>query len=162
MVKARGRNLHFGIREFASGAVANGLALVQDSTVLVDVPDLLRLRARRYPARAMEIPVIAIFTHDSIGVGEDGPTHQPVEQLALPWAIPSLLVMRPADANEVVEAWRTIMPMRHEPVAPVLTRQASPTLDRASMHRLRRGAGWVRARRPGGRRPGGHPHRQRQ
>ena len=75
--------------------------------------------------------MIAIFTHDSIGVGEDGPTHQPVEQLASLRAIPSLLVMRPADANEVVEAWRTIMPMRHEPVALVLTRQAVPTLDRS-------------------------------
>ena len=78
----------------------------------------------------MEIPVIYIFTHDSIGVGEDGPTHQPVEQLASLRAIPGLITLRPADANEVVEAWRVIMQLRHEPVALILTRQALPTLDR--------------------------------
>ena len=132
VVKARGRNLHFGIREFVSGAVANGLALSKIrpfwSTFLI-FSDFARGAIRL--SALMEIPVIAIFTHDSIGVGEDGPTHQPVEQLASLRAIPSLLVMRPADANEVVEAWRTIMPMRHEPVALVLTRQAVPTLDRS-------------------------------
>ena len=131
VVKARGRNLHFGIREFVSGAVANGLALSKIrpfwSTFLI-FSDFARGAIRL--SALMEIPVIAIFTHDSIGVGEDGPTHQPVEQLASLRAVPSLLVMRPADANEVVEAWRTIMPMRHEPVALVLTRQAVPTLDR--------------------------------
>jgi transketolase len=79
----------------------------------------------------MEIPVIHIFTHDSIGVGEDGPTHQPVEHLASLRAIPGLITLRPADANEVVEAWRVIMQLRHEPVALILTRQAVPTLDRA-------------------------------
>ena len=79
----------------------------------------------------MEIPVIHIFTHDSIGVGEDGPTHQPVEHLASLRAIPGLIVLRPADANETVEAWRVIMPLRHEPVALILTRQALPVLDRA-------------------------------
>jgi transketolase len=78
----------------------------------------------------MEIPAIHIFTHDSIGVGEDGPTHQPVEQLASLRAIPGLIVLRPADANEVVEAWRVIMQLRHEPVALILTRQNLPTLDR--------------------------------
>lgn len=78
----------------------------------------------------MEIPVIHIFTHDSIGVGEDGPTHQPVEQLASLRAIPGLIVLRPADANEVVEAWRVIMQLRHQPVALILTRQNLPTLDR--------------------------------
>jgi transketolase len=75
--------------------------------------------------------VIHVFTHDSIGVGEDGPTHQPIEQLAALRAMPHLIVIRPADANEVVEAWRTIMPLRHQPVALILTRQALPTLDRA-------------------------------
>jgi transketolase len=78
----------------------------------------------------MEIPVIYIFTHDSIGVGEDGPTHQPVEHLATLRAIPGLITIRPADANEVVEAWRVIMQLRHEPVALILTRQALPTFDR--------------------------------
>ena len=78
----------------------------------------------------MEIPVIHIFTHDSIGVGEDGPTHQPIEQLASLRAIPGLITFRPADANEVVEAWRMIMQFRHEPVALILSRQALPTLDR--------------------------------
>jgi len=78
----------------------------------------------------MEIPVIHIFTHDSIGVGEDGPTHQPVEQLAALRAVPGLLIIRPADANEVVEAWRFIMPLQHQPVTLIQTRQALPTLDR--------------------------------
>ena len=78
----------------------------------------------------MEIPVIYIFTHDSIGVGEDGPTHQPIEQLPSLRAIPGLIVLRPADANEVVEAWKVIMKLHHEPAALILTRQALPTLDR--------------------------------
>jgi transketolase len=91
----------------------------------------------------MEIPVVHIFTHDSIGVGEDGPTHQPVEHVASLRAIPGLIVLRPADANEVVEAWRVIMPLRHEPVALVLTRQALPILDRnkyAAADGVQRGA----------------------
>jgi transketolase len=91
----------------------------------------------------MELPVIHIFTHDSIGVGEDGPTHQPVEQLASLRAIPGLITLRPADANETVEAWRMIMRLRHEPVALILTRQAVPTLDRttyASAEGVERGA----------------------
>jgi transketolase len=79
----------------------------------------------------MELPVIHIFTHDSIAVGEDGPTHQPIEQLASLRAIPGLITLRPADANEVVEAWRVIMQLRHDPVVLVLTRQAVPTLDRS-------------------------------
>jgi len=78
----------------------------------------------------MEIPVIHIFTHDSIGVGEDGPTHQPVEQLSSLRSVPGLITLRPGDANEVVEAWRVIMELHHEPVALILTRQALPTLDR--------------------------------
>jgi transketolase len=79
----------------------------------------------------MELPVIHIFTHDSIGVGEDGPTHQPVEQLASLRAIPGLIVLRPADANEVAEAWKVIMRLHHEPAALILTRQALPTIDRS-------------------------------
>jgi transketolase len=79
----------------------------------------------------MELPVIYVFTHDSIGVGEDGPTHQPVEQLASLRAIPGLITLRPADANEIAEAWRVILQLRHEPVALVLSRQALPTLDRS-------------------------------
>jgi transketolase len=79
----------------------------------------------------MELPAIHIFTHDSIGVGEDGPTHQPVEHFAALRAIPGLMLLRPADANEVVEAWRVIMPLKHQPVALALTRQALPTLDRS-------------------------------
>src|SRR5205085_1935379 len=78
----------------------------------------------------MEIPVIYIFTHDSIGVGEDGPTHQPIEQLASLRAIPGLIVLRPCDAGEVVESWKVIMKRRHEPICLVLTRQELPTLDR--------------------------------
>src|SRR5438876_5268437 len=82
-------------------------------------------------ASLMELPLFHIFTHDSIGVGEDGPTHQPVEQLASLRAIPGLMVLRPADANEVVEAWKVIMQLRHQPAVLVLTRQALPTIDRA-------------------------------
>ena len=81
----------------------------------------------------MEVPAIYVFTHDSIGVGEDGPTHQPIEQLASLRAIPGLITLRPADANEVVEAWRMIMRFRHEPVALVLTRQPLPTFDRSKV-----------------------------
>jgi transketolase len=126
-----GRNLHFGVREHAMGAILNGLSLSKirpfGSGFLIFSDygrPALRLSA------LMEIPVIYIFTHDSIGVGEDGPTHQPVEQLASLRAIPGLITLRPADANEVVEAWRLIMTLRHDPVALVLTRQALPTLDR--------------------------------
>ena len=78
----------------------------------------------------MEIPVIHVYTHDSIGVGEDGPTHQPVEQIASLRAVPGLIDLRPADANEVAEAWRVIMPLSHDPVALFLSRQPLPTLDR--------------------------------
>jgi transketolase len=127
-----GRNFHFGIREHAMGAVLNGLSLSKirsyGSSFLIFsdyAKPAIRLSA------IMEIPVIYIFTHDSIGVGEDGPTHQPVEQLASLRAVPNLIVFRPADANEVVEAWRIIMQLRHEPALLVLSRQALPTLDRA-------------------------------
>ncbi|MGH7333508.1 MAG: transketolase, partial [Candidatus Rokuibacteriota bacterium] len=130
--KPVGRNLHFGVREHAMGAVLNGMSLCKvrpfGSGFLIFSDygrGSLRLSA------LMEIPVIYVFTHDSIGVGEDGPTHQPVEQLASLRAIPGLITLRPADANEVTEAWRVIMQLRHEPVALVLSRQALPTLDRA-------------------------------
>ena len=139
-----GRNLHFGIREHAMGAMLNGLSLSKirpfGSGFLI-FSDYARTAIRL--SALMEIPVIHIFTHDSIGVGEDGPTHQPVEQLASLRAIPGLITLRPADANEVVEAWRLIMPFRHEPVALILTRQALPTLDRtryASAEGVQRGA----------------------
>src|SRR5262249_52448454 len=94
-------------------------------------------------AAIMEIPVIYAFTHDSIGVGEDGPTHQPIEQLASLRAIPGLITLRPGDANEVVEAWKVVMKTRHEPIALILSRQAMPTLDRtkyASAEGLQKGA----------------------
>ena len=139
-----GRNLHFGIREHAMGAILNGLSLSKirpfGSGFLI-FSDYARTAIRL--SALMEIPVIHIFTHDSIGVGEDGPTHQPVEQLASLRAIPGLIALRPADANELVEAWRLIMPFRHEPVALILTRQALPTLDRtryASAEGVQRGA----------------------
>jgi transketolase len=127
----QGRNLHFGIREHVMGAVLNGLSLSKvrafGSTFLVFC-DYARPPMRL--SALMEIPIVYIFTHDSIGVGEDGPTHQPIDQIASLRAIPGLITIRPADANEVVEAWREIMQFRHEPVALVLTRQAIPTLDR--------------------------------
>ncbi len=128
-----GRNLHFGVREHAMGAILNGLSLSKvrpyGSGFLI-FSDYARPSIRL--GALMEIPVIHIFTHDSIGVGEDGPTHQPIEHLASLRAIPGLITLRPADANEVVEAWKVIMPLRHEPVALILTRQALPTLDRES------------------------------
>ena len=129
--EASGRNFHFGIREHAMGAVMNGLSLSKvrpyGSGFLI-FSDYGRAPIRL--AAIMEIPVIYVFTHDSIGVGEDGPTHQPVEQVLSLRAIPGLVTIRPADANEVAEAWRFLMPLRHEPVALILTRQALPTIDR--------------------------------
>ena len=127
-----GRNLHFGIREHAMAAVLNGMALVKvrayGSTFLI-FSDYARPAIRL--SALMELPVIYVFTHDSIGVGEDGPTHQPIEQLASLRAIPGLIVLRPADANEVAEAWKVIMKLHHEPAVLVLTRQAVPTIDRS-------------------------------
>ncbi len=126
-----GRNLHFGIREHAMGAILNGISLAKlrpfGSSFLV-FTDYARPAIRL--SAIMELPVIYIFTHDSIGVGEDGPTHQPIEQLASLRAIPGLITLRPADANEVVEAWKVILQFRHEPALLVLTRQALPTVDR--------------------------------
>jgi transketolase len=148
-----GRNMHFGIREHAMGAIMNGLALSKvrayGSGFLI-FSDYGRAPIRL--AAIMEIPVIYIFTHDSIGVGEDGPTHQPIEQLASLRAIPGLITLRPCDGNEVTEAWKVIMQLRHEPVALILSRQALPTLDRtkyASAEGVKQGA-YVLADAPGG------------
>jgi transketolase len=126
-----GRNLHFGIREHAMGAVLNGMALVKvrtfGSTFLI-FSDYMKPAIRL--SSLMELPVIYVFTHDSIGVGEDGPTHQPVEQVGALRAIPGLIVLRPADAAETAEAWRVVMKLHRQPAALVLTRQALPTIDR--------------------------------
>ena len=127
-----GRNIHFGIREHAMAAIVNGLALSKlraYGSTFFTFSDYARPAIRL--AAIMEIPIIHVFTHDSIGVGEDGPTHQPVEHLASLRAIPGLVTLRPADANETVEAWRTIMQLRHDPVALVLSRQPVPTFDRS-------------------------------
>lgn len=126
-----GRNLHFGVRELAMGACLNGMALTKvrpyGSGFFV-FSDFSRPTIRL--AAIMEIPVIHIFTHDSIGVGEDGPTHQPIEHLASLRAIPGLVVLRPGDPNEVSEAWRVILKLRHHPACLVLSRQDMPVLDR--------------------------------
>ncbi|MEN1679768.1 MAG: transketolase [Planctomycetota bacterium] len=126
-----GRNLHFGIREHAMASAANGMALAglrpYAATFFV-FSDYLRPAMRL--AALMELPVVYVFTHDSIGVGEDGPTHQPVEQLAAARAIPNLVVIRPGDANEVGEAWKSAIENQKRPTALVLTRQNLPTMDR--------------------------------
>jgi transketolase len=148
-----GRQLHYGIREHESAAISNGLSLSKLrplwSTYLT-FSDYARPAIRL--SALMELPVIHLFTHDSIGLGEDGPTHQPVEQLASLRAIPGLDVIRPADANEVTEAWRAAMDRHHQPVALVLTRQDVPIIDRsnyAPADGLRRG-GYVIADPDGG------------
>ena len=127
-----GRNFHFGIREHASAAIANGLAVSKLrpfwSGFLI-FSDYARGAIRL--SALMEIPVIHVFTHDSIGVGEDGPTHQPVEQRVALRAVPGLLVFRPADANKVAETWRYVMQLRREPAVLVLSRQALRTFDRS-------------------------------
>ncbi len=139
-----GRNLHFGIREHAMGAAVNGLALSKirayGSTFLI-FSDYMKPAIRL--GALMELPAIMIFTHDSIGLGQDGPTHQPVEQLIALRAIPGLITLRPADANEVVEAWRVIIGLKHEPSCLALSRQPLPTFDRevyASATGVARGA----------------------
>src|SRR5207302_3455204 len=127
-----GRNLHFGVREHGMGATLNGLALSKlrpFGATFFNFSDYMKPPIRL--AAIMEIPVIIIYTHDSIGLGEDGPTHQPIEQLPSLRAVPGLTLLRPADANEVIEAWKVIMQLKHEPAALVLTRQAVPTLDRS-------------------------------
>jgi transketolase len=139
-----GRNFHFGVREHAMGSVCNGLALSKlrpfGSGFLI-FSDYMKPPIRL--SAIMELPVIWVFTHDSIGVGEDGPTHQPVEQLAALRSIPGLIVLRPADANEVTEAWRVALGLKHEPACLILSRQNLPTFDRtryAPASGLRRGA----------------------
>jgi transketolase len=126
-----GKNLHFGIREHAMGAILNGLAtskLRPYGATFFIFSDYARPTIRL--SALMELPTIFVFTHDAMGDGEDGPTHQPVEHLASLRAIPGLVILRPADANEVVEAYRYIMQLRHEPAVLVLSRQPLPTLDR--------------------------------
>jgi transketolase len=140
-----GRNLHFGVREHAMGAIVNGLAahggfIPYGSTFLI-FSDYMRPSIRL--AALMGLHIVHVYTHDSIAVGEDGPTHQPVEQLASLRAIPNLVVIRPGDANETAVAWRVALEMRDRPVMLILTRQALPTLDRsyyAAADGLRRGA----------------------
>jgi transketolase len=126
-----GRNLHFGVREHVMGASVNGLTVSGIrgfGATFFNFSDYMRASIRL--SALMEAPSIFIFTHDSIGLGEDGPTHQPIEQLASLRAMPNLIVLRPGDANEVVEAWKIIAQSHHQPVALVLTRQALPTFDR--------------------------------
>jgi transketolase len=148
-----GRNLHYGIREHAMGAIINGMSLSKIRNCgsgFMIFSDYMRTPVRL--AAIMEIPSIFIFTHDSIGVGEDGPTHQPIEHLASLRSIPGLITLRPGDANEVVEAWKLIMQLKHEPVVLVLSRQAMPTIDRtkfASAAGVAKGA-YVVADAPGG------------
>jgi transketolase len=148
------RNLHFGIREHAMSAIVNGMSLTKvrpfGATFFV-FTDYMRGGMRL--SALMGIPVIYILTHDSIGVGEDGPTHQPIEHLAIARATPGLITLRPADANEVVEAWKLVMQLQHQPALLVLTRQAVPTFDRArfaSAAGLARGA-YVLAKEQGAR-----------
>jgi transketolase len=148
-----GKNLHFGIREHAMAAIVNGLSLSKlrafGATFFI-FSDYARPAIRL--SALMELPTIFIFTHDAMGDGEDGPTHQPVEHLASLRAIPGLITLRPGDANEVVEAFRYIMQLRHEPVVLTLSRQPLPTLDRtkyAAASGLARGA-YVLADAPGG------------
>jgi transketolase len=143
-----GRDLHYGIREHESAAISNGLALSKLrpvwSTYLI-FSDYARPAIRL--SSLMELPVVHWFTHDSIGLGEDGPTHQPVEQLASLRAMPGMNLIRPCDANEVAEAWRVMLQQRHQPTCLVLTRQNVPVLDRgkySSAEGLRRG-GYVLA-----------------
>jgi transketolase len=129
-----GRYLHFGVREHGMGGILNGLALhggirPYGGTFLI-FSDYMRPAIRL--AALMKLPVIFVFTHDSIGLGEDGPTHQPIEQLTSLRSIPNLAVLRPADATETVEAWRIVLGRSHGPTALVLTRQALPVLDRVT------------------------------
>jgi transketolase len=141
----QGRNLHFGVREHAMGAIVNGLA-AHGGTIPFGATFLIFSDYMRPPMRLaalMKLHVIHVFTHDSIALGEDGPTHQPVEQLAALRAIPNLTLIRPGDANETAVAWRVALQTKGRPVLLVLTRQNVPTLDRermASADGLRRGA----------------------
>jgi len=148
-----GKNLHFGIREHAMAATVNGLSLSKlrafGATFFI-FSDYARPAIRL--SALMELPTILVFTHDAMGDGEDGPTHQPVEQLASLRAIPGLVTLRPGDANEVVEAYRYVVQLRHEPAVLALSRQPLPTLDRtkyATASGVARGA-YVLADPPGG------------
>ena len=148
-----GKNLHYGIREHAMGAVVNGMSLSKlrpfGATFFI-FSDYVRPAIRL--SALMELPTLFVFTHDAMGDGEDGPTHQPVEHLASLRAIPGLVTLRPGDANEVIEAYRYIMQLRHEPAVLVLSRQPLPTLDRkkyAPASGVARGA-YVLADAPGG------------
>jgi transketolase len=126
-----GRNLHFGVREHGMAAALNGMAVSKlrpFGGTFFNFSDYMKPAVRL--AAIMELPSIFIYTHDSIGLGEDGPTHQPIEQLATLRAVPGLVLFRPADANEVVEAWRVVMMLKHRPAALVLSRQPLPTFDR--------------------------------
>ncbi len=129
-----GRNFHFGVREHAMASICNGMALSKlrpyGATFLI-FSDYMRPAVRL--SSLMQLPVIQVFTHDSIGVGEDGPTHQPVEHLAALRAIPGVVTIRPGDANETAEAWKVALASRHEPICLALTRQAVATLDRTKV-----------------------------
>jgi len=149
-----GRNLHFGVREHGMGAAVNGMAahggIIPFGSTFLIFSDYFRPSIRL--AALMELGVIYVLTHDSVGLGEDGPTHQPIEQLAALRAIPKLIVLRPCDANETAEAWRVAIESRKRPVILALTRQNVPTLDRAKLaaaEGLRRGA-YVLADAPNG------------
>ncbi len=148
-----GRNFYFGVREHGMAAAVNGMivsGLRAFGSTFFNFSDYMRASIRL--AALMEIPSIFVFTHDSIGLGEDGPTHQPIEQLASLRAMPNLIVLRPGDANEVVEAWKIIAQLQHQPAALVLTRQAVPTFDRtkyAPASGVAKGA-YVLADAPGG------------
>jgi transketolase len=149
----RGRNVHFGVREHAMGAIVNGMTLSKlraFSATFFNFSDYMRPSMRL--GALMEIPAMYIFTHDSIGVGEDGPTHQPIEQVASLRAMPNMLVLRPGDANEVVEAYKIMLQQTHGPSTLVLTRQAMPTFDRTkygAASGVAKGA-YVLAEAPGG------------
>jgi transketolase len=143
-VSYRGRNFHFGLREHAMCAIGSGMSLsrlrpfVSSFLIFTDY-----CRAALRLSSMMELPLISIWTHDSISLGEDGPTHQPIEQIASFRAMPGMVVLRPADANEVAEGWKVIMRMKDRPVCLLLTRQAVPTFDRsiyASAEGVSRGA----------------------
>ena len=148
-----GRNLHFGVREHGMGASVNGLVVSGIrgfGATFFNFSDYMRASMRL--AALSEIPSIFLFTHDSIGLGEDGPTHQPIEQLASLRAMPNMIVLRPGDANEVTEAWKIIAQLQNQPVTLVLTRQALPTFDRtkyAAASGVAKGA-YVLADAPGG------------
>ncbi len=152
-----GRNIQFGVREHAMGAILNGMAayggLIPYGATFLTFSDYMRPAVRL--ASLMDLQVLFIFTHDSIGLGEDGPTHQPIEHIASLRAIPHLIVIRPADANETAVAWKVAIELHKKPIAFILTRQAVPTLDRnqyASAEGLRKGA-YILADPQGGQKP---------